>query len=244
MRQVQISFPTASVNAICATQTVTATAGAFLVLNGGLASINNFNAAASATQPAVLIYASSPVNNPQYQFVTLPGIARTITSFATSSATGVVFKAFGNDLLGNFITASWTGASGGSSTATDAVATGSGTDFHVIQAISVSASMANFTIGTGASGASLWLQGDQFVDPFNMSISIVTASSQPVTIQDTPDNVNTVTSPNTFNHATLVTVTANTQSNYVLPVLFTRAVFVATSQATGSATVYFNQAGV
>lgn len=244
MRQIQITFPTQNASAICATQTITATAGGFLVLNGSLASPNNFNAPASSTTAAISPFSTTAADNQPYQFVTLPNIARPLTSFATSTATGVVFKAFGLDLLGNFITASWIGASGGSSTASDAVATGSGTDFHVVQAISLSASMANVTIGTGVTGTCLWLRTDTFVNPFNMTISVVTPTSQPVTVQNTPDNPGTVTAPATFNHPTLVGVTANTQGNYLLPVRFVRAIFTATTQATGQSVVYFEQAGV
>lgn len=228
MRPVVLTFPNPSYSAVSATQSITASAGGFAILNGSLAPVGNLTPSAS-----------TPTDASFYKPVVLKGIARPVTIFATSSATAVVFTVIGRDLYGNVITATITGASGGSSSATDAVATTNGVDFNIVTAVKLSASMGNFTIGTGATGVTNWVPLDQWKNPFNVGIAVVTATIAAVTIQDTPNSPglipnwpNTATAPTVFNHATLVSVTANQESNYAYSVQYVRAV-VTTNTATG-----------
>lgn len=235
MIPVRITFPGQNSNAICATQTVTASAGGGVILNGSLAPIGNI------TPSATTATAVSQFDNP----VVLSGIARPLTVFATSSATGVVFTFVGIDLRGNVITATITGASGGSSSATDAIATTSGTDFHIVTGVRTSASFANFTIGTGATGETNWIVSDLYKTPFSMTVgaSVLTATTTTYSVQDTPDNVQTATAPATFQNATINAIaTAALESNYAFPVSAVRGV-VSTNSATGGVQFFFNQAG-
>jgi hypothetical protein len=237
LREITFSFPAASVNAIAATQSITASAGGGVILNGSLAPIGNLTpSATTATSGSYL------TNKP----FTLSGIARPVTISATSSATGVVFTVVGFDARGIAQTASFLGASGGSSTASDFTATGSGTDFTIITAVQTSASMGNFTVGIGATGSSRWIETQIFSNPFNIAISVNPATSGPITIQDTPDDANAAAPVNIFNHATLVAVVAAQQSNYAMPVRFTRAICVPTqiAGATAVSTVNYIQTGV
>ena len=226
MRQVTYSFPAPDYNGIAATQSWTTATGAYVVINGDLS---------QAVQ-------GTPGQNTN-RYAVLPGIQRTIGIFSTGDLSAVVFYASGIDTNGRVVTASFVGASGGGSTASDAFATFTA-EFHQVNYLYATAAATSvFTVGTGATGSTRWLQTDTFADPFNMSISVITATNQTVTVQDTPNNPNLTTVPTAFSHATLVTVTANAQSNYAYPVPFTRAI-VTTGTATGvGVTVAYTQAG-
>ena len=109
-----------------------------------------------------------------------------------------------------------------------------------------------FTVGFGPSGTSNWVNLNKFQDPFNVTISVITTGTgAPITIQDTPLDLNATppTAAFTFNHSTLATVSVSAQSNYTLPVSYTRAICTATlntasaSLATGASTVVYTQAG-
>lgn len=238
MRPIIITFPAGpNGNAVAATQTITATAGAGVILNGSAAPVGNL------TPSATTASSIGPTN----QSVVFPGIARPATIFATFTATGVVFTIVGRDLRGNTITATIIGASGGTaSTATDVnnVATTNGTDFNVITGVITSASFGPFSVGYGATGETQWCQMDVFKNPFNMTVGgELTATTTTYTIQDTPDNVQTVTNPVTFNHTTIANIaTTSLESNYAYPARFVRGV-VSTNSATGGVTFFFTQAG-
>ncbi len=225
MRQVSFSFPAPVTNSVAATQSWTTSTGAYVVLNGAL-----------SVQP----YGTS---DPAVRNALFPGIQRTIGVFATGSCTGIIFFASGIDTNGRVVTASFTGASGGSTTATDAFATFT-VEFYQVNAIWASSIASTpFTIGTGASGSTRWVTMDKYPDPFAVGVAVITATGT-VSIQDTPNDPNVATSPNIFTHATIALATANAQSNYAYPVNFVRAI-VTNSQATGgSNTISIIQAGI
>jgi len=225
MRQTTFIFPAPDYNGIAATQNITTATGGYAVLNGDL-----------TNYPQAL-------NQSGGVRAAFPGIQRTIGVFSTGNLSAVVFYASGLDLRGAVITASFAGATGGSSAATDSFATFTA-EFHVLNSFScTSAATSNFTIGTGATGATNWKQMDGFIAPFNVTVSVVTATAAAVTIQDTPGNPNTASSPTVFSHATLVSVTANQQSNYTSPVQWVRGI-VSTNSATGvGSTIYIQQSG-
>ena len=225
MRQVSFSYPAADYNAIAATQNITTTTGGYVRLNGDLA----FYPAGVLGQNAT--------------WAVMPGIQRTIGVFSTGDISTVVFFASGVDTNGRVVTASFAGASGGSSAASDSFATFT-TEIHQVNALfCTSAATSMFTAGTGATGSTRWVMMDQWKNPFAVTVGIITATIASVTIQDTPDDPNVATSPTVFNHATLVTITANQQSNYAYPVRFIRGV-VTTNTASGvTSTINIQQAG-
>ncbi len=236
MLPVRISFPGQSSNAIAATQSITATAGGGVILNGALAPAGNITP--SATTATSISQFSRPVE--------LAGIARTVSIFATTSATNCIFTVVGLDLRGNVITATIIGASGGvTATAPAALSTTSGVDFHIITGVISSGSIANFTVGTGATGVTNWVVADLFKNPFSMTVgaSVLTATTTTYTVQDTPDNVQTATAPSVFANATLNTIaTLALESNYAFPVAAVRGI-VSTNSATGGVQFFFTQAG-
>ena len=229
MRQVSFSYPASDGNAIAATQTITTSTGGFVNLNGDY-----------AFYPAGVYGQAAP-------YAVIPGgVQRTVGVFSTGTLTGVIFYASGIDTNGRVATASFAGASGGSSAATDSFATGLG-EFAIVNALfCTSAATSNFTVGVGATGSTRWVMMDAWKNPFNVTVAVVTATGRAVTIQDTPDDPNVATAPTAFSHATLVTVTANQESNYAYPVRFVRGIVTTgTGALTGSGTtnIYVHQAG-
>lgn len=226
MRQVVFSYPTMTAAEVCATQTTTATSQA-LIINGGLSDISR-------------LYGVGYIGQAVF-----PGIQRTIQISSTGNISTSTFTISGYDLLATgLLSTTLAGPTG------TIIPTHTTIEFNRITAISVGTlATIPFTVGVGATGSSNWIMTDKFKNPFNMAISVITGTSQPVTIQDTPNDPNVSTAPTTFNHATLVTVVANAQSNYAYPVNYTRAVFTATavaaatSSATTAASVFFTQTG-
>lgn len=229
MRPVSFSYPGADYNAIAATQSWTTSTGAQVILNGDLTRQN-----------------SSVTVDPTQRFAIFPGIQRTIGIFSTGQLQTVVFYASGLDTAGNVVTASFVGPSGGSSSATDAFATFTAEFSRVNYIYATAAATSAFTVGTGATGSTRWFEADGFQAPFNVTVSVITATGLAVTIQDTPNDPNTSTSPTAFSHATLVTVTANQQSNYSYPVRFIRGIVTTGTgavQTSTSAQIQIQQAG-
>lgn len=227
MRQVSFSYPAPNYNSIAATQSWTTATGAYVVING---SVNS-----QQIQGTV---------DPASRFALMPGIQRTIGVFSTGNLSSVVFYASGTDTNGRVVTASFIGPSGGSAgTASDCFATFTA-EFNIVNYIyATSIASSAFTVGTGATGSTRWITTDKFKNPFNMSISVITATIAAITVQDTPNDPNFSTAPTIFNHSTLATVTVSAQSNYAYPVNYTRAV-VTTNTASGvGSTVAFQQAG-
>lgn len=228
MRPVIFSYPAADYNAIAATQNITTSTGAYVTLNGDLTNVG------------------AQAFTPSGSYAIFPGIQRTIGVFSTGNLSAVVFYASGLDTRGVVATASFVGASGGSSAATDAFATGLG-EFHRVNVLfCTAAATSNFTAGTGATGSTRWSRSDIHQDPFNMTVAVIIsgATTSIMTVQDTPDNAETSTAPVTFNHSSLATVSASAQSNYAYPARFVRGVVTAmTATAGGAAQLSLLQAG-
>lgn len=224
MRQVSYSFPAPDYNGIAATQSWTTSTGSYVTLNGDLS---------QQIQGTV---------DPLQRFVELPGIQRTIGVFSTGNLSGVVFNVVGYDLRGVAVTATFAGASGGSSAATDSFATWVGEVHRVVSISATTAATSAFTIGTGATGSTNFMICDGFITPFSIQGTVVTATIAAVTPQSTSDNVQTSTAPTTFNHAT-GSLTANTQFTYTSPVQAVRFI-VTTNTASGvGTTMSYQQAG-
>jgi hypothetical protein len=224
MRPTTFTFPAPDYNGIAATQNITTSTGAYIVLNGDL-----------TNYPSELDSSGSVR-------ATFPGIQRTIGVFSTGNLSAVVFQASGLDLRGAVITASFVGPSGGSSAATDAFATFT-VEFNVINVLFTTAAATSvFTVGTGATGATNWVQTDTFITPFSVQGTVVTGTVASATPQSTAGNPNTSSAPAVFNHPTGA-LTANTQFTYTSPVPWTRYI-VTTNSATGvGSTLIYQQAG-
>lgn len=224
MRPIVFSFPTITAAEICATQTTTATDTALLI-NGGFSNANVGRTPIVATLTG--------------------GVQRSIQISSTGNISTSTFTISGFDLRATgLLSTTLAGPTG------LLIPTHTTIEFSQVTAISVGTlASSSFTVGVGATGSSNWVETNAFANPFNVSIAVVTGTSQPVTIQDTPNNPNTSSAPTVFNHATLVTVTVNQESNYSFPVAYTRAVFTATlvaaatSSATTAAQITFIQAG-
>lgn len=223
MRPVVFSFPTITANEITATQTTTATDTA-LIINGSLSNIGQ------GRPPAVAV---------------LPGIQRSVQISSTGNISTSTFTITGFDLRATGLQSTTIAGPTGLLIPTHTV-----TEYNRVTAVSVGTIASSaFTVGVGATGSSNWVTTDTAISPFNVTVAVVTGTSQPITIQDTPNNPNTTESPAVFSHATLVTVTVNQESNYAFPVPFVRAIFTATlvAAATSSATtigqVTITQAG-
>lgn len=217
MRPVVITFPTPSVNAVCATQTTTSTSQE-VALDGGLSNIALKNG-----------QGYSPL-------VVFPGIQRTISITSTGNISTSTFTITGIDTRSVSLTTTLAGPNGTTVNTT--------TEFNKITAVSVGTlASSSFTVGTGATGSSIWVQGDTFAAPYAVTVAVETASSAPITVQDTPNNVQAAAPTAIYNHSTLATVTVSAESNYAFPARFMRFICTASATATGQSQVTFIQAG-
>ena len=214
MRPITFSFPTITQNEICATQTTTATDQG-LVINGSLSNFNLLNG--QGYSPAAIAV----------------GVQRPVAIFSTGNISTSTFTISGFDCRATgLLTTSFIGPTG---TATQ---TQSSTEFNRVTAIRVGTlASISFTVGFGASGSTNWVNLNKFQNPFNVTLSIVTSTGVPITVQDTPLDLNTTvpTAASTFNHTVLATITTSTQSNYQMPVSYVRAICTATLNTAASA---------
>lgn len=221
MRPITFSFPTQTQNEITAAQ-ATAASGAVIPLNGTLSNI-------------------AQINSPGYiPVVAFPGVQRTAQIFSTGNISTSTFTITGVDIRNIAVSTTLAGPTG------TALPVHTTQEFARITSISLGNTLASspFTIGVGASGSTNYIMTDIFANPFNMTIAVITGTSGPVTVQDSPDNANDPNvTPTLFNHATLVGVLANQESNYAYPVRFVRAILLATAAATSVANITFIQAG-
>lgn len=227
MRPVTFSFPTETAAEVCATQTTTATSQA-LILNGGLSNIGQLNSPAGGYVPQVVF----------------PGIQRTVQISSTGNISTSTFTFAGFDIRGVAIATSIAGPTG------TVIPTKTVSEFNRVTSVSVGTlASVPFTIGGGATGSTNWVHPNSFVSPFSMNISITTGTSQPVMIQDTPDDASAAAPTNIFTNLNFATVVTSTQSAYTTPVNYVRAIFTATlvsaatSSASTAAVVTFLQAG-
>jgi len=217
MRPTVISFPAPSVNAVCATQTTTAASQA-LTLNGSLSNIALSNG-----------QGYSPL-------VVFPGIQRAISVTSTGNISTSTFSITGYDTRSVLLTTTLTGPNNTTVNTT--------TEFNKITAVSVGTLASSaFTVGTSATGSSTWVQGDSFISPFAVTVAVGTVTSAPITIQDTPNDVQSAAPTLIFNHSSLATVTVSAESNYAFPARFMRFICTSTGTATGDSQVTFIQSG-
>lgn len=234
MIPVRVTFPGTASTGIAAAQTFTAAAGGGFILNGTLAPVGNLTPSATTATKV------SQFDRP----VVLAGIARPLTITSTTSATNCVFTVVGLDLLGNVITATIVGASGGSGTASDTTATTNAVDFHIVTGVLTSGSCSAVSIGTSATGETNWFVCDTFKSSFNLTVGAdLTATTTTYSVQQTWDNVQTATAPVTITNATISAI--STTSLYAAVTQPTAAVrgIVTTNSATGGCVFQFVQSG-
>ena len=217
MRPVIFSFPTQTVNSVCATQTTTATDQS-LVLNG---SLSNFNA--GVTPFAVTV---------------APGIQRSITLTSTGNISSSTFTISGIDTSGYAVSTTLTGPN--NSTATTVA------EFFKVTAISVGTiATSAFTAGVGITGTSRWVVIDNYQNPVITSVAITmnTATTSLVSIQHTFDPISTTTTPTVTAATGLSSIGTSTNLTYNENATAYRAIFLASTTATGTMNVNFNQSG-
>lgn len=238
MQPYRITFPAQSNNAIAATQSITATAGGGVILNGSLAPRSNLTP--SATTASTVNGSWLPVN--------LGGIARPVTVFATTSATNCIFTVIGRDLRGNLITATFVGASGAATASSVASLATSTVDFAIVLGVVSSASIGNFTVGTGATGVTNFYQTVPDKTPFQIMVGgTVTATLLTYSVEHTFDNVQTTTSPTVATNGPVVNIaTTSFFSGYSatgVPVTAVRGSISGNSATSGGVTFTFIQSG-
>ena len=228
MRPIVFSFPTITANEICATQTTTATSAA-LIINGSLSNIAIKNGQGYSPQAVA------------------PGVQRPVAVFSTGNISTSTFTISGFDCRATGVLSTTIAGPTGLAVPVQTV-----TEFNRITAVSVGIlASSSFTVGFGPSGTTNWVNPSKAVNPFNVTISVTVSTGVPITIQDTPLDLNQTvpTAAFTFNHSTLATVTVSAQSNYTLPVSYMRAICTATlntasaALATSAPSVTFIQAG-
>jgi len=220
MRPVSYQFAAPSVNAICATQTTTAT-DQKLNINGTLRDYS------------LLPYGISQASLGD-------GIQRTITITSTGNISTSTFAVSGITVQGVSLTTSFAGPTGSNTVS-------SGTEFARITQISVGTlATSAFTVGTGAAGTGNWYQCDYFQTRFNVHAAVViSATTAAVTLQNTSADPNS----SSFSTASIFTLlaasTTSTQTNIASPVAFIRPIFAATSatSTTAAANVILIQEG-
>ena len=228
MRPISFSFPTFTQNEICATQTTTATSQG-LVINGSLSNIAIQNGRGYVAQAVAV------------------GIQRPVAIFSTGNISTASFTISGFDCRATgLLSTDIVGPTG------LLIPTKTVTEFNRVTAVTANALASSvFTVGFGPSGSTNWVNMDKFINPFNVALSVTVSTGVPITIQDTPLDLNQTlpAAAFTFNHSTLATVTISAQSNYTLPVNYARAICTATlntasaALATSTPVVTFIQAG-
>jgi hypothetical protein len=236
---VRISFPGQLNNAIAATQSITATAGGGVILNGSVAVRSNTTP--SATTASSIIGSNQPV--------VLAGVARPVTIFASSSATNCIFTVIGQDLRGNTITATVIGGTGGATPSTAAaLATTNGVDFHIVQGVVSSASVGNFTVGFGATGVTNFFPVSMGANPQTLSVGgIVTATFLTYTVEFTYDNIQTATAPNVATTGAIANIATTSLfaglTASTAPVTGVRGSVSGNTASSGGVTFVFAQSG-
>ena len=217
MRPVIFSFPTQTVNSVCATQTTTATDQS-LVLNG---SLSNFNA--GVTPFAVTI---------------APGIQKNLTLTSTGNISSSTFTISGIDTSGYAVSTTLTGPNNGTATTV--------AEFFKVTAISVGTiATSAFTAGVGITGTSRWVVIDNYQNPVITSVAITmnTATTSLVSIQHTFDPISTTTTPTVTAATGLSSIGTSTNLTFNENATAYRAIFLSTTTATGTMNVNFNQSG-
>ena len=217
MRPVIFSFPTQTVNGVCATQTTTTTDQP-LALNG---SLSNFNAGVTP-----------------FEAIVAPGIQRAITLTSTGNISTSTFTITGIDTSGYAVSTTLTGPNNGTATTV--------AEFFKVTAISVGTiATSAFTVGVGITGTSRWAVLDTFQNPVAVSLAITmnTATTSLVTVQRTFDPISTTTTPVAVTAVGLSEIGTSTSLTYSDNATAYRAIWLASTTATGTMNVNFNQSG-
>jgi hypothetical protein len=218
-RPAVFSFPAASTTAVCSAQT-TAGAGA-LTIDGSLIDT------ASLSQGVRRAWLS-PTN---YSF------QRTVSLTSAGNASGVTFTIVGQDCYGRAVSESIAGPNITTVYTTNL--------FALVTSVTVGGALAAATsIGTGTTGSSLPFRTNYFNAPANFALYGELTATLNWTVQDTPDDVETLMSNTAnaqsvltwFNHTTLVNQTASASSNYAFPARWIRVLI--NSSSAGGALVF------
>lgn len=214
-RPIQITFPAADADGICLAQT---TAGATpLVIDGALKDL-------AATMQQVT------------RAVMGAGIQRTVSLTSTGNLSGINFTIVGTDVNGAAVSEVLAGPSN-NTVYTTAL-------YNTVTSITPDAAVGTaVSAGSGSTGNTRWLMTNVNIAPANLSVSVDITATANVTVQDTPDDVQSDTSPTTFNHPTLAALTASAQSNYAYPARYVRCV-MNSSSGNGAFTLSVIQAGI
>lgn len=216
MRPYVFTFPAADDDGICAAQTV-AGAGA-IIINGALLDAATFN-----LQPSV-------------RQVDLPGIQRVVSLTSTGNLSAANITITGTKVSGAAVTETRAGPNNNTVETT--------AEFHTITSVTTDAAIGTaIKVGTGSTGVTNWLMTNSNVSPFAVTVAVTIVATSSVTVQDTPDDVITNTSPTVYNHPTLSTIAASAESNYAYPARFIRGKMVSSS-GSGSFVLTAIQAGI
>lgn len=209
------TFPKAAVASICALQT-TAGAGS-LILNGTLATVKNAGGASVASS------------------VSLPLIQRVVSITSTGDLHLINFTIVGTDTQGVAVTETRIGPNNAT------VETAA--QYSTITSVTVDAAVGtNVSVGTGSVGVTAWFKVDQFRNPAGCTVACAITATVSYTVQDTPSDIETNTSPTIFTHPTLVTITSSAESNYAFPPQAIRGAMISSS-GNGACTLTIIQAG-
>jgi hypothetical protein len=218
MRPVSFTFPGNSPSAICASQTTSAT-GANAVING---SLRDYAALNVGVQQAIIG----------------DGIQRTVTITSAANISTSTFTITGYDVLGNLLATTLGGP--------NATTVSTTTEFELVTAVTVGTTATQaFTVGTGSSGTTNWVQTDTYKTPFAVTVACnITTTGVVASVQDTPGDPNlpTFATGLIFTHPTLNAISVSAESNYAYPARFIRSV-VSGLTASGAYTFTSAQAG-
>lgn len=165
----------------------------------------------------------------------LSDINRVLTLTSGGNLSGINFTFAGTDTSGNAVSETIAGPSGNTVSTTNA--------YHKVTITPSGSSATTVSVGTGATGSTRWVQDNLHVSPFNLTVAVGVTGTINYTVQDTPDDVNAVASPLTFDHPSLAALTAKGESNYAFPVRAVRCV-INSSSAGATLAFYAIQAGI
>jgi hypothetical protein len=167
-----------------------------------------------------------------------PGIQRSITLTSTGNISSSTFTISGIDTSGYAVSTTLTGPNNGTATTV--------AEFFKVTAISVGTiATSAFTAGVGITGTSRWVVIDNYQNPVITSVAITmnTATTSLVSIQHTFDPISTTTTPTVTAATGLSSVGTSTNLTYNENATAYRAIFLASTTATGTMNVNFNQSG-
>lgn len=166
-------------------------------------------------------------------------IQRTITLTSTANLSGINFVFSGFDMQGNVVTETLAGPNNTTVTTTNQY----GLNTPKLTITPSATNAGTLTIGSGLVGATRWVKPSLSMTPFALTVAVGITGTASVTVQDSPDSVAGNTNPLTFNHPTIASVTASTESNYAFPARNVRCLL--NSSSAGAVVSFFLiQAGI